>query len=61
MGFLFGAQADYVRALGPIFALSIFLFAFSTFMGYAMGDEIQASVFEDVLSGLPDPADSSDL
>lgn len=61
MGFLFGAQADYVRALGPLFALSIFLFVFSTFMGYSMGDEIKASVFEDVLSGLPDPSEASDL
>ncbi|MFH2112545.1 MAG: stage II sporulation protein M [Candidatus Bathyarchaeota archaeon] len=61
MGFLFGAQADHVKALGPIFALSLFLFAFSTFMGYSMGDEIQASVFEGVLSGLPDPSESSDL
>lgn len=61
MGFLFGYQADHVRALGPIFALSLFLFIFSMFMGYAMGDEIPASVFEGVLSDLPDPAEASDI
>jgi stage II sporulation protein M len=61
LGFLFGAQADHVRALGPLFALSLFLFTFSTFMGYSMGDEIPYSVFEDVLSGLPDASESSYL
>ncbi|HEX9915730.1 MAG TPA: stage II sporulation protein M [Candidatus Bathyarchaeia archaeon] len=61
LGLLFGAQKDYVKALGPIFALSLFLFTFSTFVGYSMGDEIPASVFEGVLSNIPDPSEATDL
>jgi stage II sporulation protein M len=61
LGFLFGAQKDYVKSLGPIFALSLFLFMFSIFMGYSMGNEIPASVFEGVLSNIPDPSQSTDL
>jgi stage II sporulation protein M len=30
-------------------------------MGYSMGDEIPANVFEGILSDLPDPAESSNL
>jgi stage II sporulation protein M len=61
LGLLFGRQTGYVKALGPIFALSLFLFFFSVFMGYSMGDEIPANVFEGILSDLPDPAESSNL
>ena len=50
-----------MRTLGPLFALSLFLFMFGTSMGYSMGDEIPASVFEGVLSNIPDPSEASDL
>ena len=61
MGFLFGGRADYVRALLPLFAICLFLFIFSSFIGYFMGADIPASVFEGILSELPDPAEASDL
>ena len=61
LGFLFGAQKEYVQAIGPLFALSLFMFIFGTAMGYSMGDEIPASVFEGVLSNIPDPSQASDL
>jgi len=37
------------------------MFIFGTAMGYSMGDEIPASVFEGVLSNIPDPSEASDL
>jgi len=61
MGILFGGQIEYVKSLAPVFALSLFLFIFSTFMGYSMGEDIPASVFEGVLSNIPDPTESTSL
>jgi len=61
MGILFGAQTEYVKSLAPVFALSLFLFIFSTFMGYSMGEDIPASVFEGILSNIPDPTESTSL
>lgn len=61
MGILFGAQTEYVKSLAPVFALSLFLFIFSTFMGYSMGEDIPASVFEGVLSNIPDPTESTSI
>ncbi len=61
MGLLFGAQTEYVKSLAPVFALSMFLFIFSTFMGYSMGEDIPATVFEGVLSNIPDPTESTSM
>ena len=61
MGILFGAQTEYVKSLAPVFALSLFLFIFSTFMGYSMGEDISVSVFEGVLSNIPDPTESTSI
>ncbi|MBN2335988.1 stage II sporulation protein M [Candidatus Bathyarchaeota archaeon] len=61
MRVLFGSQAGYVRDLAPIFVLTMFLFIFSTFMGYSMGDQINDSVFEGVLSNIPDPGEATAL
>lgn len=59
MGVLFGAHVEYVKTLAPVFALSMFLFIFSTFMGYSMGEDIPASVFEGVLGNIPDPTEAT--
>jgi len=59
MGVLFGGHVEYVKRLAPVFALSLFLFIFSTFMGYSMGEDIPASVFEGVLSNIPDPTEAT--
>lgn len=61
MGVLFGAQTEYVKTLAPVFALSLFLFIFSTFMGYSMGEDIPVSVFEGILSNIPDPTESTSI
>lgn len=38
--------------------MSLFLFFFSLFMGYMMGDSIPAHAFEGVLENIPDPSNS---
>lgn len=50
-----------MRDLVPIFALSLFLFVFSIFMGYSMGEDIPATMFEGVLSNIPDPSESTQV
>ncbi len=58
---IFGTQTNYVRGIAPLFALGLFLFFFSTFMGYLMGDSIQSSIFEDILKNIPDLRESNNL
>ncbi len=50
---------DYVKNLGPLFALTSFLFIYSIVMGYALGDQISAQSFEGLLSNIPDPTEST--
>ncbi|MBD3207338.1 hypothetical protein GF319_13485 [Candidatus Bathyarchaeota archaeon] len=56
-----GGHKEYLKDLTPIFAITIFLFIFSSFMGYYMGEQISPEIFEDLFSNIPDPADSTTL
>ena len=56
-----GGHKEYLKDLTPIFAITIFLFIFSSFMGYYMGEQISPDIFEDLFSNIPDPADSTTL
>ena len=57
MGFLFGAQADYVKGLMPLFGLCMGLFVFSMGTGFYMGDRVTMEVLEDMLGAFPDLAE----
>jgi stage II sporulation protein M len=60
-GFLFGEQEEYVRRITPLFALSLMMFLFSTIIGYYLGDSVDPSVFEGVLSNIPNPSETDFL
>jgi stage II sporulation protein M len=58
---LIGANEDYVSNIVPLFAIVMFIFIFSTYLGYVMGEGIPPSVFEDILGNIPQPTGSNDL
>lgn len=58
---LIGANEEYVRNIIPLFSIVMFLFLFSTYLGYVMGEGIPASAFEDILGNIPQPTGSNDL
>lgn len=60
-GFLFGKQEEYVRRITPLFALSLIMFIFSTIIGFYLGDSVDPSVFEGILSNIPDPSETDFL
>jgi len=54
LGFIFGKQADYVRSLAPLYVICLTGFLFSLSVGWYMGDNVSASIMEEVLEALPD-------
>jgi stage II sporulation protein M len=56
---IIGNQRQFLQDLSPIFALTVFLFVFSTFMGFSMGEQISPDIFEDLFSNIPDPTQST--
>ena len=56
LGFIFGKQMPYVRALSPLFMLCLFGFGFAMFAGYYLGDTISLALLEEIMGGLPDLA-----
>lgn len=52
---------DYVRKLGPIFALTSLVFIYSIFIGYSIAPDVLPQSFEGVLSNIPDPIESTSL
>ena len=50
---------DYVKKLGPLFVLTIFVFIYSIIMGYALGGQVSPQVFDGLLSNIPDPTEAS--
>ena len=61
LGLLFGKQEDYIRRLGPTFTLALFLFIFSMFMGFLLGDKVPINMLEGLLANIPDPADATGI
>ena len=61
LGLLFGKHENYIRQLGPTFALMMFVFMFSLFMGFLLGDKVPMSLLEGLLSNIPDPGVSTSL
>jgi stage II sporulation protein M len=59
--FIFGAQADYVKRIIPLFMLNLLMFSFSILTGYYLGDNVNPNVFEGVLSNIPDPSETDFL
>lgn len=59
--FIFGAQADFVKRIIPLFVLNLLMFSFSIFTGFYLGDNVNPNVFEGVLSNIPDPSDTDFL
>jgi stage II sporulation protein M len=51
---LFGNYTEYAASLMPIFALCLFLFAFSVGMGYLLGDTIPTTALGEILNSFPD-------
>jgi stage II sporulation protein M len=58
---LIGADVNYVNNIIPLFVIGMFLFFFSIYMGYIMGNGIPASIFNDILSNIPQPNGSNSL
>ncbi len=56
---IIGDQRQFLQDLSPIFALTVFLFVFSTFMGFSMGEQISPDLFEELFSNIPDPSQST--
>lgn len=59
--FIFGAQADFVKRIMPLFLLNLLMFSFSIFIGFYLGDNVNPNVFEGVLSNIPDPSETDFL
>jgi stage II sporulation protein M len=59
--FLFGAQADFVKRIIPLFMLNLLMFSFSIFTGFYLGDNVNPNVFEGVFSNIPDPSETDFL
>ena len=59
--FIFGAQADFVKRIIPLFMLNLLMFSFSIFTGFYLGDDVNPNVFEGVLSNIPDPSETDFL
>jgi stage II sporulation protein M len=58
---LTGGKTEFLKNLSPIFALTIFLYIFSFFMGYIMGDQISPEILEGIFSNIPDPSSSTNF
>lgn len=54
VSFVFGRSADYVWGMRLPFLFCLFLFTFSLFLGFYLGEKIPGEILEDVMGSFPD-------